>query len=212
MKKCNLCKEEKTKTDFYFRNKEKGSLYSRCKVCHLQKTKENVEKNKDKVSERQKRWRGNNQEKIKAYWKIYYPTYKGSERREKAIKKFNNSDKRRKYCREWNKKQWKENPLFRLNGNVSTLVYLSLRDKKSSRSWEGLVGYTLEALKKHIENQFEDWMTWDNYGKWHIDHIKPRSSFNFKEPEDPEFKKCWALENLQPLEAIENIRKGNKLI
>jgi 5-methylcytosine-specific restriction endonuclease McrA len=60
-------------------------------------------------------------------------------------------------------------------------------------------------------------MTWDNHGKyekgkkkWQIDHIKPKSLFNFETPEDPEFKECWALENLQPLEAMENIKKGNK--
>ncbi len=45
--------------------------------------------------------------------------------------------------------------------------------------------------------------------KWHIDHITPKSHFNYKTPED---KECWALENLQPLEAIENMRKYNKVL
>ena len=54
-------------------------------------------------------------------------------------------------------------------------------------------------------------MSWDNYGSyWHVDHIKPKSLFHYNNSENPEFKKCWALENLQPLEKFENIRKRDK--
>ena len=69
---------------------------------------------------------------------------------------------------------------------------------------------------EHLESKFEPWMNWGNYGayeeerlKWHIDHIRPKSLFIFISPEDKEFKECWALENLQPLEAIKNIQKSN---
>lgn len=56
-------------------------------------------------------------------------------------------------------------------------------------------------------------MTWDNYGTyWHIDHIRPISSFSFETYYDPDFKICWALENLQPLEAKANRLKSNKII
>jgi 5-methylcytosine-specific restriction endonuclease McrA len=47
-------------------------------------------------------------------------------------------------------------------------------------------------------------MTWENYGEWRVDHIKPISSFNFTDINDDEFKKCWPLENLQPLCEKEN--------
>jgi len=66
--------------------------------------------------------------------------------------------------------------------------------------------------KNHLEKQFKDGMTWDNYGDWHIDHIRPISSFNFKSYEDKEFKECWDLNNLQPLWAEENIRKHNRIL
>ena len=62
---------------------------------------------------------------------------------------------------------------------------------------------------EHLEKLFETWMTWGNYGKWHIDHIKPRSLFNYEKPEDKDFQECWALKNLQPLEASENLKKFN---
>ncbi len=68
----------------------------------------------------------------------------------------------------------------------------------------------------HLESKFEDWMNWDNYGRkkgyWSVDHIKPISSFSFSSYDDKEFKKCWALENLRPLDHIENIKKYNKII
>jgi len=86
--------------------------------------------------------------------------------------------------------------------------------------WEDCVDYTLEDLLKHLESKFEPWMTWENYGNpngdhsdcWHIDHIIPISHFNYRSPEDPEFKKCWALSNLQPKEGKKNISKQDRFI
>lgn len=65
---------------------------------------------------------------------------------------------------------------------------------------------------RHLEAQFNIFMSWENYGsEWHIDHKKPKSLFHFKTKEDNEFKRCWSLDNLQPLEAKFNLQKGNKL-
>jgi hypothetical protein len=74
-----------------------------------------------------------------------------------------------------------------------------------------ILGYTPEELINHIEKQFKDGMTWDNYGDFHIDHKIPISSFNIKEIGDSEFMKCWSLSNLQPMWGEENIRKSNKI-
>jgi hypothetical protein len=74
-----------------------------------------------------------------------------------------------------------------------------------------MVGYSAEQLKKHLEEQFTDGMNWENYGQWHIDHIKPISSFEFDSSEHKQFKVCWSLDNLQPMWGIENIKKGNKI-
>ena len=71
--------------------------------------------------------------------------------------------------------------------------------------------YTPNELIEHLERQFIDGINWENYGEWDIDHIRPISSFIFKSSEDEEFKKCWSLENLQPMWGIDNIKKGNKL-
>lgn len=83
----------------------------------------------------------------------------------------------------------------------------ALNGLKEGYSWEKLVGYTLLDLKKHLEKKFKPGMSWDNYGKWHIDHKKPIDKFNIISVDCEDFKKCWSLENLQPLWADENLSK-----
>lgn len=67
------------------------------------------------------------------------------------------------------------------------------------------LGYNAEDLCNHLEDQFEDWMSWSNHGRgnhgqfWQIDHIVPRSDLRFNSLNEPNFKKCWALENMRPL-------------
>ena len=77
---------------------------------------------------------------------------------------------------------------------------------------ELLVDYTVTVLKAHLEKQFTEGMTWENHGAWHIDHIIPICAFNYESPGDLDFKRCWALGNLQPLWAEDNIKKGIKAV
>jgi hypothetical protein len=64
----------------------------------------------------------------------------------------------------------------------------------------------------HLEKQFSNGMSWDNYGEWHVDHIKPMSSFDMIEEGDKEFLECWSLKNLRPLWGEENLSKGSKIL
>lgn len=74
-----------------------------------------------------------------------------------------------------------------------------------------LVGYSVDELMMHLEKRFEPGMSWDNYGEWHMDHRIPKTAFNYETVDDIDFKRCWALENLRPMWAKENMRKGAKL-
>ena len=103
------------------------------------------------------------------------------------------------------------NPQYKLRCNVGRRINFSLKDGKNGRGWEKLVGYTAKQLIKHLEKQFGLGMSWDNYGEWHIDHEIPVSVFNFIKPEDIDFKRCWALSNLQPMWAYDNLSKGSKI-
>ena len=92
-------------------------------------------------------------------------------------------------------------------------MYNSIRSIKNGRKWQHLVGYSIEDLKVHLEKGFYDGMSWDAFlkGDIHIDHKIPLAVFNFKTPDDIDFQKAWALSNLQPMWAKENIMKSNKL-
>jgi hypothetical protein len=90
---------------------------------------------------------------------------------------------------------------------------LKYNGSKSGRKWEDLVGYSLDKLKKHLRHRFQPGMTWYNYGTmWQIDHINPVSLFNFRTPEELDFKRCWSLKNLRPLFKKDNLAKSNKLV
>jgi len=111
-------------------------------------------------------------------------------------------------CRQAAKRQ---SPEGLLNSRMTCAVRRALRGGKNGRPWERLVGYTAEELRRHIERQFLPGMTWADAGKFHIDHIRPLASFHFDSAEHPDFRAAWALTNLRPMWAADNISKGAKL-
>ncbi len=106
---------------------------------------------------------------------------------------------------------------LKLNNCISSGIHghlkklLSNGEGYKSFKWSNVVNYSTKDLKEHLEKQFIKEMSWDNYGTyWHIDHKIPQSWFKFKSVDSKQFKKCWGLENLQPLNAKENLIKGNR--
>lgn len=104
--------------------------------------------------------------------------------------------------------KYKLNPINQLNMNVKKSIYKSLKRNKNGCHWEDLVGYTLQDLKKHLQKQFTNGISWENYGQWHIDHIIPISAFNFQKSDNIDFRRCWNLKNLRPIWKNENLKKG----
>ena len=122
-------------------------------------------------------------------------------------------EKNRKYSGIYSTERARRDPSYRLYKNTASALRFSLKNGLRGLRWADVLGYSVEQLSKHLERQFDDRMTWQNYGRyWHIDHVKPQSVFNYKTSNDLEFKECWALSNLRPLEAHENMRKSNKYI
>jgi hypothetical protein len=98
---------------------------------------------------------------------------------------------------------------YRLKRRISDLFKKFLKGTKNKSTFKYL-NYTLEEVKIHLENQFDNNMSWENYGAyWSIDHIIPQSLYDYTD--ENEIKKCWNLKNLRPLEVKENISKHNKL-
>ena len=73
-----------------------------------------------------------------------------------------------------------------------------------------LLGCTVEKFQEHLNSKFQNGMSFDSHGKWHIDHIKPCSSFDLTKPDEQ--KICFHYTNLQPLWAKDNLEKGDKCL
>lgn len=103
-----------------------------------------------------------------------------------------------------------ENPSSKLRTLISNAVYVSLKGITKSRPTFTLLGYTRAQLMSHLQRQFIRGMSWKNYGDWHVDHIIPMAAFKIVSCECPEFKAAWALANLRPLWAEDNLAKSKK--
>lgn len=168
------------------------------------------------IKEYKKKYRQEHIEKIKERDRKYRQEHKEEKKISDKKYRLEHKEERKKWQRKYMRERSREDCKFRFDKNIRTAICFALKNKKAGRHWEDLVGYTLQDLMKHLESLFEPWMNWNNWGKikkgekrWNIDHIKPQSLFKYKNSEDKEFKLCWALNNLQPLEAVENIKKSN---
>lgn len=106
------------------------------------------------------------------------------------------------------RKRLKTDHVLALNYSIAAAIRKSLNGTKAGRRWESLVGYTIDDLKPHIERQFSEGMSWDNRDAWHIDHVVPLRCFSFQDANDDGFKAAWAITNLRPLWATENLKKN----
>lgn len=236
MKLCKICQTEKSSDEFHRNKNARDGLMTICKLCNCAKSKRWVrdnserharscksyrDKNKDACVARAQSWAENNRERsreIKAAWKKRNKETTRRHAREgyarnnavilerKRIARSIN----RTYDREYLRKRRQSNPMQQLRDNVGNALRSALKANKGGRKWEEIVGYNSEVLKLWLESKFQPGMSWDNYGEWHIDHKRPVSWFDFSVKPLEVARECWALENLQPLWAIENHRKGNR--
>lgn len=110
-----------------------------------------------------------------------------------TIYRLNNKDKRNIY----ENNRLKTNPSARLANRFRNWVN-KLIERKSGNA-ESLIGCSYEELKLHLESQFYNNMTWNDWSNngWQIDHIKPLLSFDLTNPEQQ--KEAFYYKNLQPL-------------
>jgi hypothetical protein len=225
-KRCNNCGQTKSVTSFSMKSKDTQYLSSFCKLCKAKKRKESLEnnpmkkqqsiednrkyywENKDKIQKHHKIYFKNNYDRIQEYWKL------NNDKRKKHEKTYRAKNKERVQRRMNARRRERrlEDPKFRLNGAFAARIYSSLKFLKRGQHWEKIVGYTLDDLVKHLESKFDDKMSWNNYGSyWHVDHKVPIAAFDYTSYEDEAFKRCWSLENLQPLKNLDNLLKRDTI-
>ena len=215
-KKCSKCGVKKHLIEFYKDKYRKDGLKSCCKVCseitkkiycenNIEKVKESIKKtykkyyknNSNNLLEKNRLWRKNNLE-------IYKKSHK------KSDLKFRSENP--EYDKNYRKKKRETNHLYRLTGNIRCRIngFFKLNNYNKSNNTIEIVGCSPQELKLHLELKFTEGMFWGNYGLygWHIDHIIPLSSANNKE----ELYNLCHFTNLQPMWAIDNLKKGSKII
>lgn len=219
---CTKCKESKIENlnNFYFR-KDTNKFFNYCIPCINNKEHKYRTENKEKELIRKRIYNSNNKDKISKQKSEYYQLNKDRISAVQSKYEKANHKKRKEYRKVWQKNRRDTDPAYRLRYNVGRAVRTALTKagySKSNASFFDYVDYTADELKFYIESLFESWMNWDNYGnykndkikRWNIDHIIPQSKLPYNSMEHENFKKCWALHNLRPIESIENIKKGNQ--
>jgi hypothetical protein len=181
---------------------------------------------------RMKNWRLNNPEKSKLLRKKEKQSeavieYRKSQKYKETMRlyRLNNREKINKYKREnyrknkhfkriqdkkYYNKKINSDPVFKFKCRIRTRLYqfFKTRGLKKYTSTANLIGINYKDAFLFIEKKFKNGMTWDNYGKWHIDHIIPLASA--KNIED--ITRLCHYTNLQPLWADENIEKNDKIL
>ena len=187
-KLCTFCgKNLPASTSFYKyrrKNSDRKEIMNKCKNCHKAFRK--------KYAKRTNYKRKDNAQRCKEYRQKHPERYR---------------EQKRKYIA----KKRKEDKTFLVQDRISTQVYQYCKGKnlvKTNSFWKS-INYKPEELRESLEAQFWYGMDWDNYGDWHIDHIKPKSKFKIEEYGDGQFHECWSLSNMQPLWEVDNLIKGD---
>lgn len=228
---CKKCDAKKLYPDEFV-----AKNMSTCKKCrNLALKTKRVSKRKPKQSKEEKlrkikEWQQNNPDKRKMAIEKYHSTHVEQERKyrldnsDKIVKRVMNYTRKNRKTLNAKLRARRKNPVIKLRHQISTLVRLNIHGTKCGSILKYLP-YTIDALKSHIESQFETWMTWNNWGvyrvsswddndsstwKWQLDHIIPHSQFKYESMEDQEFKECWSLSNLRPLSAKQNLLENNR--
>ena len=186
------------------KNKKK-EYYDKNSDVLRNKKKEYYNKNKDKIKESGYIYRNKNKNTIKEKQKKYYIDNK--EKITKRVKEYAFKNREKINKNQANRKQ--KDSLFKLRCNVYNLIYVSIKKQGYSKKTKTfkILGCSFEEFKSHLEKQFVDGMTWNNMGKWHLDHIYPVSLAKDEE----ELIKLNHYTNFQPLWATDNIKKSNKI-
>jgi hypothetical protein len=216
-KTCTKCGESKLLEEYHKQKTGKYGWDSKCKLCKKaynkkyrksESAKTALKKYKQSEAGKATDKKYNQSEKGRAKRKAYMKAYRQSEKGKANDKKYNQSEKRKAYKKAYMKNRRQNDPVFKLHNILSSGFRKWIKGNQKTCRTEQYVCCSYNELLDHLESQFEEGMTWENQGEWHIDHFKAQSRFD---PIIEEEKyKCWHYTNLQPMWASDNIKYNNK--
>lgn len=190
----------------------KYGLFTHCRPC--KKDADAKRRSRPDQKARQQAWRDANKEKIKAHNESYRAAgYKSTDHVAAWV---DANPERAKALVERTIATRRQKPWYVLKTRISARLrsVLAGAGGKANQTTENILGYSARELASHIERQFTKGMTWEKLlsGEIHIDHIIPVSSFKAESISSQEFKACWALSNLRPMWAADNLAKSDAII
>jgi hypothetical protein len=219
-RECSACCTYKKWDQFYKKTGCVNNKDYQCMDCRNKSSNKWKNNNKDKLIDYRKK-RAENSEAHERDLKRNRENYhKNKEERRKKHSEYSRnkkrwlSEERKEYMRKYHRDRRKIDPKFKLTNTIRGSVRYSLKRRGVIKEWntfEVYLDFSVEELMESLENKFQEGMSWENYGKWHVDHICPIGNFKYKSYEDIEFKKCWDIENLRPLWAQENWDKKDRM-
>ena len=167
---------------------------------------EYVKRESKKRKEYQKQYRNNHKQETYNYNQEYYKN--NSERLKRYQKENKDTINKNRALR--HKERYKNDPTYKLNCILRSRFRKAISKGFKYSSCIKYLGCSIEECRKHLESQFKEGMSWNNYGLkgWHIDHIKPCASFDLSDIKQQE--ECFNYTNMQPLWWYENLSKGSK--
>lgn len=200
MKICKTCNKSKMLTEYHKSKNSKDGYKTECKTCRNKQQQQYRDNNKDKINEYMRNYYEKNKNDIKLKCKKWVENNRIKSNNTKLKWKEKNKEKWLIYTRTQNK-------TYTHRWRMFLHTTLKRMNKIKNDKTINILGYSPLQFKIHLESLFIDDMSWDNYGKWHIDHIIPLSKFDKNTP----IHIVNALSNIQPLWAKTNLSKGNKL-
>lgn len=143
------------------------------------------------------------------YWKIWAARSSNYEKHKAGRRKYY-QDNKAKIAKQQNER-YHSDPAYKLQKDMRNRLKSALKTqnaRKDGKLWE-LLGCDASTLRRHIEQQFTEGMTWENHGDWHVDHKMPIALFDLHDPEQQRL--CFHYSNLQPLWAKDNQSKGGRV-
>jgi len=230
-KECPKCRQIKDLEQFHSCKIRKDGKQTYCIDCRRTIIREYKRKKyqtdpeyRFRTYETSRRSRAKNPKRIIYYQKQYYQTNKNKIKIYHEKWRKINKNKLRIYWNSYRKNRKINDLEFKILCNLQCRLWFALKAKKVHKLFKtmALVGCTIPELKAHLQSKFLNRMSWQNYGDWHIDHIKPCASFDLSIPQKQQ--ECFHFSNLQPLWAtteiarsygdnfsIGNIEKGNSI-
>ena len=206
LKLCCTCREKKRPDEFPKNRSEPDGLKKRCKGCNNKSNQDYRRRNPETSAASSRNWALKNPDRIREKQLRWAERHPG--RQTELAKAW-----RHKYSERQseNARRYASLPHVRLQKTIRERIRQMLKGNKSRKTF-ALLGYGIEELKTHLERQFTKGMSWENFGEWHVDHIRPLSSFSITQESDPAMQEAWALSNLRPLWAQENLKKRAKCL